>query len=554
MFKNKKSLILEKDGLMFIIIIGIWIIILLHFDPKILSYLHKQNSFLAKTSIFGFIVCVNIFWLYCVYHLVIAFFSSFLVKPKRLSFKPMIQSKQRIAILYLTMNDFREEAMLSCINQEYSNFDVYILDDSTDIKWKNRVNNFIQKRHKVKLIRRNSRKNYKAGNLNNALEKIYKDYDYFAVSDADGILPTDFLKNLLPYFNVSENVGFVQGNQHWNSKQDSEFAHDLGLNTDMHWQYYVPAKNKYGFLMFYGHGAIIKSDVWKEAGGFPNTVTEDIAFSSILREKGYVGIFVPNVICLEDFPHDYKSFRTRNERWVKGTTEYLYTWYPRLLFSDKVYWFEKLDILLSAGVLLQPFIFIIFLLIVSLLLPATARLFGLHIPLVAAFVPFKEMVATYFSGVYFYTSWSFEFFLLMTITAFAQFASLTLRIIREPIKVARYMGSFVFVCLAVSIATFVNILVFLASERSEFLVTGSKQKKFTLEHWLVICFEIIFGIFLAFSVINTGNIWLLTIVVALLLNPFAYRLKWSNPIFNLLVFSPLILMFLIILIISASLL
>src|SRR5438270_7485653 len=37
-----------------------------------------------------------------------------------------------VAILYTTKNDFSERAVLSCVQQEYPRFHVFILDDSTD--------------------------------------------------------------------------------------------------------------------------------------------------------------------------------------------------------------------------------------------------------------------------------------------------------------------------------------------------------------------------------------------------------------------------------------
>ncbi|MCG2712816.1 MAG: glycosyltransferase [Candidatus Omnitrophica bacterium] len=555
--KNKQSsagfTALEKDNLMFIIIIGLWIISLLYFDPKILTYLHRNTSVISRVSVGAFIVCVNVFWLFGIYHLVIAFFSAFIYRPRNALPQIPVDQSPRAAVLYLTMNDFKEEAALSCLNQDYSAFDVYILDDSTDKEWQSKVDKFISMHKQAKLIRRQKREHFKAGNLNHALERIHAGYEYFAVSDSDGILPEDFLKKLIPFFALDKKIGFVQANQRWNLKQDSEFAKDLGMNTDVHWKYYVPAKDKYGFLMFYGHGAVIRSEAWKEAGGFPHSITEDIVFSSLLREKGYYGIFISDVVCLEDFPQDYKSFRIRNERWLKGTTEYLYKWYPGLLCSNKVSWFEKLDVLISAGVLLQPFVFVLFLLLVSIILPLTAKFFGLHIPLVATFAPLAEVVAAYLSGMYIHTSWTMDFFLIMLVSAFAQFSALMWSIIKDPIKVTRYMGSFLFLCLSSSMASFVNILTIIITGKSRFLVTGVKEKKDTMEHKIIYCFEITLCAFLIFSTFTTGNLWLITVAISVLLNPFVYKAKWDDPVLSAAIYLPFILILAIVLMIAVLL-
>jgi Glycosyltransferases, probably involved in cell wall biogenesis len=117
-----------------------------------------------------------------------SFFSAFVVKANNIINKEQGNS-DRTAILYLTMNDFREEAVLSCLNQDSDNFNVFILDDSDDRYCREKVDSFITRNNQVRLIRRKARTYFKAGNLNNALSEIYKDYDYFAVSDSDGILP-----------------------------------------------------------------------------------------------------------------------------------------------------------------------------------------------------------------------------------------------------------------------------------------------------------------------------------------------------------------------------
>ncbi|MBU1043382.1 MAG: glycosyltransferase [Candidatus Omnitrophica bacterium] len=543
---------IAKDDLMFIIILGLWIIIMLYFDPKILRYLRGNTSLSVLIPVLSFIFCINMLWLFGIYHLVISFFSVFVARPQKIGHDVGAGRSPAVAVLYLVMNDFREEAVLSCLNQRYDNFDIFILDDSTDCDCKDKVDCFSSVHEKIKLIRRTTRENFKAGNLNNALKLIHKQYDYIAISDSDGILPSEFIEKLMPYFSLNKNIGFVQAKQIWNEKQKSAFAQDLGMNTDVHWNYYVPAKDGFGFVMFYGHGAIIRTDVWAEVNGFPDSITEDIVFSSIIREKGYFGVFAPDVICLEDFPSDYKSFRIRNERWIKGTTEYLFRWYPKLLFSRNVTWFEKLDVLISAGILLQPFIFIYFLIVVSVILPLTSKFFNLYIPLVATFSPGNATVATFLGGFYFHSKWTWDFFLVMTVTAFAQFASLSMRVLYQPIRVIRYVGAFMFVCLASSIASFVNILTLLITRRTRFLVTGVKDRKDTLEHKVIIFFEIIFSLVFVYSVFSTGNVWLMTVVIAVLLNPLVYKLEWDSAFLGVVTYIPFILILAILLLLCSS--
>ena len=69
------------------------------------------------------------------------------------------------------------------MGQEYDNFETVILDDSSQEAYKTQIDEFAQK-HGVKVVRRQDRKGFKAGNLNNYLQGR-TDYDYFVVLDSE---------------------------------------------------------------------------------------------------------------------------------------------------------------------------------------------------------------------------------------------------------------------------------------------------------------------------------------------------------------------------------
>jgi len=532
---------------MFLVILGLWFLVAAYFNPKIMVNFRTQESLIVRIYIVCFVALLDLFWFYGIYHLTISFFSIFCKTPKITSDILSIPHP-KVAILYTTMNDFSERAALSCLCQDYDNYDVYILDDSTDHEILRRIDDFVSRNPgHLYLIRRDLKKGFKAGNLNHALGMISGKYDYFSISDADGTLPKSFIKRLLPYFSISSSIGFIQANQRSDPEQRNSFTKDLSLNTDLHWKYYLPAKNYFGFVMFYGHGALIRSDVWKEAGGFPDTITEDLAFSSIIRERGYEGIFVDDVICYEEFPDDYLQFRNRNERWVKGTAEYLIKWFPALCFSNKVRWYEKLDILASAGVLLMAAPFIIFLFIAAILIPLSTENFGLYIPLTKDLILPSYSIHSYMSIIEYKLDWTKEYFLIMSITAFAQIFPAVITLIRTPVKMFRYCAQFTFVCLSMVVDSSMSILSFIFARKSYFSVTGSTDILLRLENGITNLLEIIFAIFLCFIMFKTLNIWLFSISFSLLLNSLIYRYRWDSKIVYILVHIPFIVILILVL-------
>jgi cellulose synthase/poly-beta-1,6-N-acetylglucosamine synthase-like glycosyltransferase len=71
-------------------------------------------------------------------------------------------------MVYCTCDDFSEESLRASILQNYPNYRVVILDDSSSRSYRALVDAFAA-RHNVTVVRRPSRTGFKAGNLNNYL-------------------------------------------------------------------------------------------------------------------------------------------------------------------------------------------------------------------------------------------------------------------------------------------------------------------------------------------------------------------------------------------------
>src|SRR3989338_8858175 len=248
----------KKDSLMFSLIIFLWLCAAFYFTPRILALLIGPENIFAKSAIILFALLLNLFWFYGFYHLVIILFSYRKPAPVELNTNSLDGlDAPKVALLYTTCNDFRDEAVLSCLNQDYPDFHTFILDDSSDGGYIRKIDVFADK-HKssMTVMRRRDRAGYKAGNLNNCLNRI-SGFEYFSVSDADTILPADYIKKLLPYFN-KPGIAFAQSRQALNPAQNSAFAQGLGFQIGLHCDNYLSTKEKYGFVMFYGHSALMR--------------------------------------------------------------------------------------------------------------------------------------------------------------------------------------------------------------------------------------------------------------------------------------------------------
>lgn len=275
-----------------------------------------------------------------------------------------MQASKKVTMVYCTCNDFNAESLLACMNQDYNNYDVVILDDSRQTKYIAEIDRFAKK-HGIRVIRRSDNVGYKAGNLNNFLRSAT--FDYFVILDSDEIVPPGFISRALDYFAHYENAGIVQAN-HIATRNRNKFMSLFAIGVNSHWITYQAVKHHNGFLSLLGHGAMVSRECYEAAGGFPHLVAEDLCFSIEARNAGYYVAFAPDIICEEEYPVDYLAFKKRHSKWTQGNMEFIKR-YTHRIFSSHMTWFEKMDIILFTYSLPLTFFFAFYVVINVIILP-----------------------------------------------------------------------------------------------------------------------------------------------------------------------------------------
>ena len=254
-----------------------------------------------------------------------------------------VNETPKFVLLYCTRNDFNEEALLKCMGQDYPNFEAVILDDSSKEEYFKRIDNF-SKEHNVKVVRRENKVGFKAGNLNNYLQNN-DDYDYFVVLDSDEIIPSDYCSKILKYFYYNKQIGAVQAS-HIATQGVNVFQDLMGLSVKSNGQTCQIMKNFYGSNSLIGHGMTISKECYKKTGGFPHVVAEDISFAIEIKNSGYKIAYAPNIVCQEEFPVNYICLKKRQCKWTQGNIEFMKK-YNKSVNKSNMTWFEKLDTKLS---------------------------------------------------------------------------------------------------------------------------------------------------------------------------------------------------------------
>ena len=515
---------IDKNDLLILTILFLWFLIVLYFNPMLLSLLIGEEPLIAKISVVIFVLGINMMWLYGLYHVVHIFFSYFVHSPIKIE-ETIQEPFLPVAVLYLARNDFNEKACLTCVAQEYKDFHMFICDDSDDKEIKRKIDLFqLQNKLRVSVLRRGTHRGYKAGNINDSLKKIDKRFEYIAVNDADTELPRIFLNKLIAKFGLSPKIAFVQAAQAALVDQKGYFGKVMSPMVDIHWQHYMSLKNKFGFVMWYGHGAVLKRSVIEDLNGIPEVVTEDLAFSSEVRAMGYYGIIDEDTVCGEEFPQNIEKFRKRNRKWVRGTYQYLTEFYPRILRAKCVPWFEKADIFISAFALLQAIPFLLLICVASFIMPFYYTVSQVRGPLFLVPPLFYDNFAQIILKTRYNVFWVFDFYLVMFLVIFFPLIPAIIDMRHKRAHMLRYAALSSFLHLSILLDSAKEIILYVLTGKTYFPVTNNINEKCDNKYWVLV--EMFIGIFLIIFALTTYNLWLVSLGTAFLLTRLV--ISWAD--------------------------
>jgi membrane glycosyltransferase len=229
---------------------------------------------------------------------------------------PLVRA--RVAVLMTTCNDCSEWHIAKLQELVESGYQVYILDDS-DVPLR------VQKSlpSDALVVRRNTRRGAKGGNLNHWLWQFGDAYDCAIILDSDSYIPVASADQLVRTAQHRENshVGIVQCKIQPLPTGQSIFERALIAQARPRMRLLKRVHDAIGLSLSFGHNQLIRLDPVRLIGGFDEELSsEDTILSLRLAASGFSTRLV-DIWSYDTEPRDLNIYARRTRRWARQTTE-----------------------------------------------------------------------------------------------------------------------------------------------------------------------------------------------------------------------------------------
>jgi cellulose synthase (UDP-forming) len=267
-------------------------------------------------------------------------FLYFLLKAKKPQ-KRLAPKNQKVAVISLCVPSSEsisivDEQLAAMAAIKYPH-DSWILDEGNSKEIKK-----LAKKYGVKHFSRKGIEKYnqqippyqektKAGNVNAWLNHVKsRKYDYFVQLDIDHIPHTDYLNKTLGYFKDPE-VAWVQAPSvyknlnSWTARGAAE--QELVLQGPLQMGFYGHSNTPF----IIGSHCTYRMSAINEIGGFQPTRAEDHLDTVYLANKGYKGVFLPEIIAEGDGPETLNTYLAQQFAWAYSMFQVLLKHSPKML-------------------------------------------------------------------------------------------------------------------------------------------------------------------------------------------------------------------------------
>ncbi len=176
---------------------------------------------------------------------------------------------------------------------------------------------------------------FKAGALNMALEQTNKEAEIIAVIDADYVVESPWLMDLVPLFDDPK-VAIVQAPQDHRDGEESILKAAMNAEYAGFFDIGMVARNEENAIVVHGTMVMVRLSAMLEVGGWgTDTIVEDSELGLRLFEAGYIAHYTNRRYGYGILPDTFQAFKTQRHRWAYGAIQILKKHWREFLPSSK---------------------------------------------------------------------------------------------------------------------------------------------------------------------------------------------------------------------------
>lgn len=217
-----------------------------------------------------------------------------------------------------------EETLRALAKLKYPNYEVLVIINNTpeEYYWKP-IEKVCQELGDKFVFMNITCTGFKAGALNAALERTDKRAEIIAVIDADYVVESPWLTDLVPLFDDPK-VAIVQ------APQDHRDGNESIIKTAMNAEYAgffdigMIDRNEENAIVVHGTMVLVRLSAMMEVGGWgTDTIVEDSELGLRLFEAGYTAHYTNRRYGYGLLPDTVEAFKTQRHRWAYGAIQIL---------------------------------------------------------------------------------------------------------------------------------------------------------------------------------------------------------------------------------------
>lgn len=217
-----------------------------------------------------------------------------------------------------------EETLRALAKLKYTNYEVLVIINNTpeEFYWKP-IEKLCKELGDKFVFMNITCTGFKAGALNAALEQTNKEAEIIAVIDADYVVESSWLVDLVPLFDDPK-VAIVQAPQDHRDGNESIIKAAMNAEYAGFFDIGMIDRNEENAIVVHGTMVMVRLSSMMEVGGWgTDTIVEDSELGLRLFEAGYIAHYTNRRYGYGLLPDTVEAFKTQRHRWAYGAIQIL---------------------------------------------------------------------------------------------------------------------------------------------------------------------------------------------------------------------------------------